>query len=108
MHTVKALARNLETKKENLTQKYEPEEAIDIFFDPVSINPHKIILDWQDISLTVTDRVLSEHISLHVEAGQKICFIGDNGSGKTTLLKRIWDTGLSICLSICHPTMPSP
>ncbi len=90
MHSVKALEKNLSDKKEALTQKYEPEEAIDVFFEPVSINPHKIILDWKNETLSVQDRVLVKSFDLHIEAGHKICFIGDNGCGKSTLLKKIW------------------
>ena len=90
MHAVKSLGRKLEEKKENMTQKYEPEEAINIFFEDVSLNPNKIILDMHLDQLTVDDKILAENINLYVRGDDKICIIGENGSGKTTLLKLIW------------------
>lgn len=89
MHAVKALGRKLEEKQENMTRKYEPEEAINIFFEDVSLNPDKIILDLHLDQLKVEDKVLSENIDLHVRGSDKICIIGENGSGKTTLMKVI-------------------
>ncbi|MBQ1521292.1 MAG: ABC-F family ATP-binding cassette domain-containing protein [Erysipelotrichaceae bacterium] len=89
MHAVKALGRKLEEKQENMTKKYEPEEAINIFFEDVSLNPDKIILDLHLDQLKVEDRILSENINLHVRGADKICIIGENGCGKTTLMKVI-------------------
>lgn len=89
MHAVKALGRKLEEKQENMTQKYEPEEAINIFFEDISLNPDKIILDLHLDTLQIGERVLAEGIDLHVRGNDKICIIGENGSGKTTLMKLI-------------------
>lgn len=89
MHAVKALGRKLEEKQGNMTKKYEPEEAINIFFEDVSLNPDKIILDLHLDQLKVEDRILSENINLHVRGADKICIIGENGCGKTTLMKVI-------------------
>ena len=78
MHAVKALGRKLEEKQENMTKKYEPEEAINIFFEDISLNPDKIILDLHLDQLKVENRTLAEKINLNVR-----------GSGKTTLMKVI-------------------
>ena len=91
MHTVKAQGRNIEEKRKNLTDKYEPEEAIDVFFEEVNINPNKIILELDINELKINDRVLSKDIHLYVEAKDKICIIGDNGTGKSTLIRIIKD-----------------
>ena len=89
MHAVKALGRKLEEKQENMTKKYEPEEAINIFFEDISLNPDKIILDLHLDQLKVENRTLAEKINLHVRGADKICIIGENGSGKTTLMNVI-------------------
>ena len=89
MKNIKAQQRNLENERKNLTEKYEPEEAINIFFDEISINPNKIILDIQNEDLIVDDKVLARNINLKVLGKDKICIIGDNGTGKSTLIKRI-------------------
>lgn len=91
MHAVKSLQRNLENKKDNLTKKYEPEEAIDIFFEDVDINPNKVILDLNIDELKIDDHVLSKDIHLKVLGNEKICIIGDNGTGKTTLIRIMID-----------------
>ena len=91
MHSVKAQERILEEKKKNLTSKYEPEEAINIFFEDININPNKEILDMHLDELKVDNKILSKDINLKVLAKDKICIIGDNGSGKSTLIKIIKD-----------------
>ncbi len=91
MHSVKAQGRIIEEKKKNLIDKYEPEEAIDVFFEKVDINPNKVILDLELDELRIQDRVLSGNIHLHVEGKDKICIIGDNGAGKSTLIRIIKD-----------------
>ena len=87
MHAVKSLGRRLEKEEENMTQKFEPEEAINIFFEDIEINPNKIILDIHLDELKAGDKLLAENIDLYVRGDDKICIIGDNGSGKTTLMK---------------------
>ena len=89
MHAIKAKGRALEEKKEKLTKKYEPEEAIDIFFDDIDINPNKVIIDLNIDELMIDDSILSHDIKLKVLGKDKICIIGDNGTGKTTLIKKI-------------------
>ena len=87
MHAVKAQGKNLENKKEKLTKFYEPEEAIDIFFEEVSLDPNKIILDLKLDCLQNGEKILAENIELQVRGKDKICIIGDNGNGKSTLIK---------------------
>ena len=91
MRSIKAQGKIIEEKRKNLTSKYEPEEAIDVFFEKVDINPNKVILDLDLAELKIIDRVLSKDIHLHVEGKDKICIIGDNGTGKSTLIKLIKD-----------------
>lgn len=91
MHAVKAQGRNLEEKKEKLRKLYEPEEAIDVYFDEVKLNPNKVILDLQLPYLKTGDRILSKDLSLKVFGKDKVCIIGDNGTGKSTLIKEIYE-----------------
>ena len=89
MHAVKSLGRKMEEKKENLTAMFEPEEAIDIFFPTVSLNPGKVIVDMYVDRLTAGDKLLAEDLSLYVSGADKLCIIGPNGSGKSTLMHLI-------------------
>ncbi len=91
MHAVKALGRNLEQKEKNLTQKYEPEEAIDVFFEKIELNPSRTVIDLNLDRLEVDGKILSRDIELLVKGRDKLCIIGDNGSGKTTLIRIIRD-----------------
>ena len=91
MHAVKAQGRNLEAKKENMRKKYEPEEAIAVCFDPVKINPNKVILDLHLPELRAGERLLARDVDMTVLGKDKVCIIGENGSGKTTLLRKIYE-----------------
>ena len=95
MHAVKSLGRKLDEKKENLTERFDPEEAINIFFADVDLNPGKVILDYHLDELTVGERVLARNIELQVRGRDKVCLIGKNGSGKTTLLRMMKDVIMS-------------
>ena len=91
MHALKALGRNLETKENNSTKKFEPEEAINVFFDDVKINPNKVIIDYKLDALKIDDKTLCKDIELTILGKDKVCIIGDNGTGKTTLIKTIYE-----------------
>ena len=47
------------------------------------------LIDIRDVSFRYENRVVLEHISLQVHAGEFWALIGPNGSGKSTLLKLI-------------------
>lgn len=89
MRSVKALGRRLENKE--LTQKIEPEEAIDIFFDDLKLNRNKIILDLEQDELRMKNKLLCKNIKLTIKGTDHLVIIGQNGSGKTTLLKHIFE-----------------
>jgi len=91
MASVKAQQKNLQRKKEDQRQKYEPEEAIDIFFEPLRVNPNKVILDLKEDELKIGDKLLSKNVSLRVLGKDKVCIIGDNGKGKSTLIRKIYE-----------------
>jgi len=47
----------------------------------------KTVLELEDVSLSVGDRVLLDHVTWRIGPGDRIGLVGVNGSGKTTLLK---------------------
>ncbi len=53
--------------------------------------PHKELVSLENVTLNAgdTERVLVKDLSLIIQRGEKVAFIGDNGIGKTTLLKAI-------------------
>ena len=89
MHAVKSQQKNIERKREGMLDKYEPEEAIDIFFEPLRVNSGKVILDLYLEELRNGDKVLSRNIKLYVQGKDKVCIIGENGKGKSTLIRWI-------------------
>ncbi|MCF1713651.1 ABC transporter ATP-binding protein [Flavihumibacter sp. RY-1] len=50
---------------------------------------HKAILEVQEISVRIGDRMVLYPISLELRPGQKLAVAGETGSGKSTLLKAI-------------------
>ena len=91
MKQLKAQGRRLDEKKEKQTQKYEPEEAIEIFFNDVLLNPNKVLLDESIPELKAGGRVLAKDLRFRMEGRDKVCIIGENGCGKTTLLKVLYE-----------------
>lgn len=87
MKSVKALGSRLENKE--LTSKVEPEEAIDLFFEPISLHANKVILDIHLNTLEMKNKVLCKDLDLYVKGNEHIVIIGQNGTGKTTLIKKI-------------------
>lgn len=56
---------------------------------PVSVTPGKVVLEIDDVSKSYDEKEVLSHVSLLVERGSKIAFVGQNGQGKTTLAKMI-------------------
>lgn len=56
---------------------------------PVSVTPGKVVLEIDDVSKSYGEKEVLSHVSLLVERGSKIAFVGQNGQGKTTLAKMI-------------------
>ena len=58
---------------------------------PVSVTPGKVVLEIDEVSKNYAEKRVLERVSLLVERGSKIAFVGQNGQGKTTLAKMIVD-----------------
>ena len=56
---------------------------------PVSVTPGKVVLEIDDVSKSYGEKEVLNYVSLLVERGSKIAFVGQNGQGKTTLAKMI-------------------
>ena len=56
---------------------------------PVSVTPGKVVLEIDDVLKSYGEKEVLSHVSLLVERGSKIAFVGQNGQGKTTLAKMI-------------------
>ncbi|WP_454985772.1 ABC-F family ATP-binding cassette domain-containing protein [Capnocytophaga bilenii] len=56
---------------------------------PVSVTPGKVVLEIDRVSKNYGEKQVLQEVSLLVERGSKIAFVGQNGQGKTTLAKMI-------------------
>lgn len=56
---------------------------------PVSITPGRVVVEAERVTKKYGDKTILKDISLLVERGSKIAFVGQNGQGKSTFLKAI-------------------
>ena len=106
MHSIKSMEKHYIKEKENLTQKYEVEDAINLKFDNLDkgrsgssnskinylVDANKEVLDLNIESLKVNSGItlIDKQISLYIKGAKKVALIGENGVGKTTLLRLIY------------------
>ena len=106
MHSIKSMEKRYIKEKENLTQKYEVEDAINLKFDNLDkgksgssnskinylVDANKEVLDLNIDSLKVNSGItlIDKQISLYIKGAKKVALIGGNGVGKTTLLRLIY------------------
>ena len=58
---------------------------------PVSKTPGRVVIEAEKVSKAFGDNQVLKNISLLVERGSKIAFVGQNGQGKSTFIKAIVD-----------------
>lgn len=106
MHSIKSMEKRYIKEKENLTQKYEVEDTINLKFDNLDkgrsgssnskinylVDANKEVLDLNIDSLKVNSGItlIDKQISLYIKGAKKVALIGENGVGKTTLLRLIY------------------
>lgn len=56
---------------------------------PVSKEPGKVVVEVEHLTKKYGDKTILNDISLLVERGSKIAFVGQNGQGKSTLIKAL-------------------
>lgn len=83
---------------QSLIKKLDKVERIEVDEDdnsvmsisfPVSITPGRVVVEAEHVTKKYGDKTILKDISLLVERGSKIAFVGQNGQGKSTLIKAI-------------------
>ncbi len=75
-------------KVERIEVDEDDNSVMNISF-PVSITPGRVVVEAEDVSKSYGDKTILKDISLLVERGSKIAFVGQNGQGKSTFIKAI-------------------
>lgn len=89
MHTVMSIGRRLEKEQAELTEAPEAEWAILPKWLGGDVKSGRTVLEYGPAKLSLSDRVLSEHVAIRISGPEHVCIVGRNGCGKTTLLKRL-------------------
>lgn len=83
---------------QSLIKKLDKVERIEVDEDdnavmnisfPVSKVPGRVVIEAEHVTKSYGDNVVLKDISLLVERGSKIAFVGQNGQGKSTFIKAI-------------------
>ncbi|OYQ40619.1 ABC-F family ATP-binding cassette domain-containing protein [Flavobacterium aurantiibacter] len=83
---------------QSLIKKLDKVERIEVDEDdnavmnisfPVSVTPGRVVVEAEHVTKKFGDKVVLKDISLNVERGSKIAFVGQNGQGKSTFIKAI-------------------
>ncbi|QBN19741.1 ABC-F family ATP-binding cassette domain-containing protein [Flavobacterium nackdongense] len=75
-------------KVERIEVDEDDNSVMNISF-PVSKEPGKVVIEAEDVTKKYGDKTILKDISLLVERGSKIAFVGQNGQGKSTFMKAI-------------------
>ena len=75
-------------KVERIEVDEDDNSVMNISF-PVSKVPGRVVIEAEDVTKSYGDKTILKDISLLVERGSKIAFVGQNGQGKSTFIKAI-------------------
>jgi ATP-binding cassette subfamily F protein 3 len=75
-------------KVERIEVDEDDNSVMNISF-PVSKVPGRVVIEAEDVTKKYGEKVILKDISLLVERGSKIAFVGQNGQGKSTFMKAI-------------------
>ena len=75
-------------KVERIEVDEDDNSVMNISF-PVSITPGRVVIEAEHVTKAYGDKTILKDISLLVERGSKIAFVGQNGQGKSTFIKAI-------------------
>lgn len=75
-------------KVERIEVDEDDNSVMNISF-PVSKVPGRVVIEAENVTKAYGDKVILKDISLLVERGSKIAFVGQNGQGKSTFIKAI-------------------
>lgn len=83
---------------QSLIKKLDKVERIEVDEDdnsvmsitfPVSVVPGRVVVEAEHVTKAYDEKVILKDISLLIERGSKIAFVGQNGQGKSTFIKAI-------------------
>ncbi|MEO4004455.1 ABC-F family ATP-binding cassette domain-containing protein [Flavobacterium sp. CAU 1735] len=83
---------------QSLIKKLDKVERIEVDEDdnsvmsisfPVSVTPGRVVVEAEHVTKSYDEKTILKEISLLVERGSKIAFVGQNGQGKSTFIKAI-------------------
>lgn len=83
---------------QSLIKKLDKVERIEVDEDdnavmnisfPVSVTPGRVVLEIENVTKSYDEKVIFKDLTLMVERGAKMAFVGQNGQGKSTLIKAI-------------------
>jgi len=83
---------------QSLIKKLDKVERIEVDEDdnsvmsisfPVSVTPGRVVIEAEHVTKSYDEKTILKDISLLVERGSKIAFVGQNGQGKSTFIKAI-------------------
>lgn len=75
-------------KVERIEVDEDDNSVMNISF-PVSQTPGRVVVEAEHVTKAYGDKVILKDISLLVERGSKVAFVGQNGQGKSTFMKAI-------------------
>jgi len=75
-------------KVERIEVDEDDNSVMNISF-PVSVTPGRVVVEAENVTKSYGDKTILKDISLLVERGSKIAFVGQNGQGKSTFIKAI-------------------
>lgn len=93
MKNIKSQEKILE--RETIIKVDDLEEGFNVHFDPVFIPKDKIIFSYQDLTISIGNRLLIEHATFELIGNKKIGLTGANGIGKSLLIKKIYSDLIS-------------
>jgi len=82
-----SLIKKLE-KVERIEVDEEDTSVMNISF-PVSITPGRVVVEAENVTKNYDTKQVLHNISLMIERGSKIAFVGQNGQGKSTFVKAL-------------------
>ena len=90
MKTVLSQEKRYEKAAQSMTQKPLEEEQIQLFFSDIQpLRASKVLVQLENETLSIGERVLAQGLQLTVRGQDKIGIIGPNGVGKSTLLAKL-------------------
>lgn len=75
-------------KVERIEVDEDDNSVMNISF-PVSQTPGRVVVEAEHVTKAYGDKIILKDISLLVERGSKVAFVGQNGQGKSTFMKAI-------------------